>query len=133
MKAYRYTIILDAVLGLCLALIPFVLFPVCEVKDSPMGCFYSGVFITVMGMLVIAFSLLALRKKFRSLSVILAGSCAILSWLVPNRIITFSLCSLCADPSHACRASAMPAAGIIIAAIVILSSAALILDFIGGR
>ena len=96
-----------AILSLALVLTPFVIFPVCEnlkPDGSHMGCWYSGIFITSMGILIFIFAFLALMKKFPVIFSILSGAAAVICWLVPNRIFEIPPCSLCGDFSHACRA-----------------------------
>ena len=74
MKTQKFLLWLNAALGAVLALTPFVLFPVCtepRPDGTPMKCWYSGVFITIMGVLLVAFSLMSLWGKLPSL---LSGS-----------------------------------------------------------
>lgn len=126
--------------GLILALSPFVLFPVCNdtrPDGAFMGCFYLGVFITLMGVLIILFALIAILEKFSSLCVIFSGICAVMCWLVPNGIIKISgskwACGLCANPEHSCRALTLPAVGIIAALIIIFCIVDITINFILGK
>lgn len=128
---------LNTVLGVVLALTPFVLFPVCaELKPdgTPMKCWYSGIFITIMGIAAVAFALLSILGKLPVVFTILSAAAALMCWLVPNGIIGLTgenwACGLCADPSHACRAVTLPALGTLVVAIVIVSVAALIFMFV---
>ncbi|MBQ7560636.1 MAG: DUF4418 family protein [Synergistaceae bacterium] len=126
--------------GLILALSPFVLFPVCNdtrPDGAFMSCFYSGVFICLMGVLIILFALIAIYGNFSSLCVIFAGVCAVMCWLVPNGIIKISgskwACGLCANPEHSCRALTIPAVGIIAALIIIFCIVDITINFILGK
>ena len=90
MKIQKFLSALNIFLGLLLAFVPFVLFPVCGMlkpDGSPMNCFYGGIFIMTMGILIFAFAILKLKKFFPSLLSILLSVCAVLPWLVPNEII----------------------------------------------
>ena len=140
-KTQRYLLWINAVLGGVLALAPFVLFPVCadpKPDGTPMGCYYSGIFITIMGVLVIVFSLLsAQQKKWGALSFIASGTAAALCWLVPNKIVPVGgadwACGICGKADHACRVTTMPAVGVLVAVIVVASVAGLIMNFVKGK
>ena len=112
MKIQKFLSALNIFLGLLLAFVPFVLFPVCGMlkpDGSPMNCFYGGIFIMTMGILIFAFAILKLKKFFPSLLSILLSVCAVLPWLVPNEIIKIAgdtwACDLCAAPEHGCGPS----------------------------
>lgn len=126
-----------ALLGAILALTPFILFPVCaepRPDGTPMKCWYSGIFITVMGVLIAGFALMSLRGKLPIVFTVLSAAAALMCWLVPNGIVSLAgngwACGLCADPGHACRAVTLPALGCIVTAIIIVSAAALVLKFV---
>ena len=140
MKVQKFLLWLNAVLGAALALTPFVLFPVCaELKPdgTPMKCWYSGVFITIMGALIVAFALMSLRGKLPIVFTVLSAAAALMSWLVPNGIVTLAgegwACGLCADSAHACRAVTLPALGVLVAVVPLVSAAVLTLNFVQGR
>ena len=140
MKGQKFLLWLNAGLGAVLALTPFVLFPVCaELKPdgTPMKCWYSGIFITIMGALIVAFSLMSLWGKRPAVFMILSAAAALMSWLVPNGIVTLAgegwACGLCADSSHACRAVTLPALGVLVSGVVLVSVFVLILNFVQGR
>ena len=119
--------------GIILALVPFVIFPVCNSlrpDGSHMGCWYSGIFITVMGAFIV---LLSLPKKFPALRLVISALCALLCWLVPNKIIAVSPFGLCANPEHACRASTMPAVGVLVIVIIAVCVLGLVYDFVMGK
>lgn len=137
MKAKKYLSIINIILGLALVLTPFVLFPVCSMPKpdgTPMGCYYSGIFITSMGVLVVVFSLLAFFLKFPAISLLFSLTASIMCWLVPNRIVELSghgwACSLCGNPDHACRASTMPVVGGLVIAITIMCVIGLVMNFV---
>ena len=127
------------ILGLIMALTPFLIFPVCDgmkPDGTPMNCFYSGMFIASMGLFVAIFSLTSMRSKLHSIFVIFSGACAVSAWLVPNGIIHVAgsnwACGLCANPEHSCRALTLPAVGVLAIVIVVLCVVALIFDFVKG-
>ena len=137
MRIKKYILIANSILGLLIALVPFVLFPVCSTlkpDGSHMGCFYSGIFITVMGILAVIFSLLALKAKFSSLFTLLSACAGLMCWLVPNRIITLEgdgwICALCSMENHACRADTMPAVCALISVLIVLSVIYLVVNFV---
>ena len=123
--------------GIVLGLSPFVLFQVCDTlkpDGTPMGCHYSGVFITCMGVLVALLSIaVLLSRKFIASYAVCSAAAASLCWLVPNRIVVVSPCGLCGNPDHACRAVTMPAVGIIAAILIVSSTALLIMGLVTGR
>ena len=135
-RNFKIIILLNALSGIILILLPFVIFPVCGTLKSDgthMSCFYSGVFISCMGFLIVIFSCLAMfKKKFFSVSFFISDFLALSCWLVPNKILNIEGIGLCANPSHACRASTMNAVLVMIIFIVILSFAALTLKFVTG-
>ena len=124
----------NVVLGALLALSPFVLFPVCSAlrpDGTHMACWYSGLLITAMGAVIV---LLSLMKKAPAVRAVMSCGCALACWFVPNRIIALSPFGLCADPEHACRASMMPAVGVLVIMIAAVCVAGLAADFVrGGR
>ena len=129
----KYLLCLNLAAGIALALVPFVLFPVCgtlKPDGTPMGCHYSGIFITCAGVFV---ALLILINKFTALysvcSIVAAGLC----WLVPNKIIVVGMCGLCANPEHACRSATMPTVIVIAAVIIVSSTALLVMRLVTGR
>ncbi|MBR1486086.1 MAG: DUF4418 family protein [Synergistaceae bacterium] len=140
MRIQKILSALSFISGAILAMASFILFPVCEnlkQDGTRMGCFYSGIFITAMGILILIFSLLCFFKKFPAAMNFLSSVSAVMSWLVPNRIINLSgenwFCGLCGSLEHACRASTMPAVGVLIAVIVLVNFAGLIFNFINGN
>ncbi len=137
MKAQKLLLWLNAGLGAVLALTPFILFPVCaELRPdgTPMKCWYSGIFITVMGVLTVGFSLMALWGKLPAVFALLSAAAALMCWLVPNGIVTIAgetwACGLCADPNHACRAVTSPALAVIVPLAVLVSVFFLVLRFV---
>ena len=137
MRIKKYILIANSILGLLIAFTPFVLFPVCSAlkpDGSHMGCFYSGIFITVMGVIVLLFSLLALKAKFSSLFTLLSACAGLMCRLVPNRIITLEgdgwLCGLCSMENHSCRADTMPAIYALISVLIVLSVIYLVVNFV---
>lgn len=142
MRVLRDIIILEAVkmfmkisafAGVILALIPFVLFPVCESlrpDGSHMACWYSGIFITVAGVVI---AILSCVKRFRVMSLIASMCLAVSCWLVPHRVIDIVPLGLCGDLSHSCRAEMMPAVGVIVCVVVCVSFAGLIMGFVRGK
>ena len=139
--------ILNALLGVVLALTPFVLFPVCGPMPNGkyMMCHYSGIFITGMGALIVVLSLLALwghRKRWVApLSGVLSIVAALLSYLVPMRIVVIGNkatmgweCGLCKAADMACHTTTMPAVTVLVSALVLVHVVALIRGFVGrGR
>ena len=129
----KSVLLLNLAAGIALALVPFVLFPVCgalKPDGTPMGCHYSGIFITCAGVFV---ALLLLINKFTALYSVCSIVAASLCWLVPNKVIVVGLCGLCANPEHACRAATMPVVSIVAAVIVIASTALLVMRLVTGR
>ena len=118
--------------ALVLMLSPFVLFPVCQelrADGTRMKCFDSGIFITVIAVLIlIVLALSFLFNKFPNLSLSFASVLAFACWFVPEKFI-----GLCGNPQHACRAITMPYVGVFAALIVLLSFTGLIFNFIGGK
>ena len=140
MRIQKFLSAVSFISGAILALTPLLLFPVCEnlkQDGTHMGCFYSGIFITAMGVLILIFSLLCFFKKFPAAMNFLSSVSAVMCWLVPNRVINISgkgwTCGLCGSLEHACRASTMPAVGVLIAVIVLVNFAGLIFNFINGN
>lgn len=131
---------LNAFLGLVLALTPFVLFPVCGTPapdGGPMKCHYSGIFIVAAGLLVVALSLLSLtvvrKRGVFACACILSAGAALLAYTVPERIVSLGdkavwgwECGLCGDIHHACRAVTMPAVSVLVLGIVLLNVLALL-------
>ncbi len=139
--------ILNALLGVVLALTPFVLFPVCGPMPNGkyMMCHYSGIFITGMGALIVVLSLLALwghRKRWVApLSGVLSIVAALLSYLVPMRIVVIGNkatmgweCGLCKAADMVCHTATMPTVTVLVSALVLVNVVALIHGFVGrGR
>lgn len=128
---------LTALLGAALALSPFVLFPVCTAAAAGGGhmkCWYSGLFITAMGVLVIAAALCAWRGRLVAPAFAVAAAAALLCWLVPNGVVPISgdgwRAGLCGDASHACNAVTMPVVGKLVAGTVIVGILGLIAGFL---
>ena len=116
----RRLAVFEAFLGVLLALTPFVLWPVCSMPKPDGGhmlCWYSGILITAIGVLVVLFSILAWWKSW---SFLLAAAAALLAWL-------------CGMANHACRAVTMPVVGWIVLAIVLIGIAGLVSGFVGKR
>ena len=139
--------ILNALLGVVLALTPFVLFPVCGPMPNGkyMMCHYSGIFITGMGALIVVLSLLALwghrQRWVAPLSGVLSIVAALLSYLVPMRIVVIGNkatmgweCGLCKAADMACHTATMPTVTVLVSALVLVNVVALIHGFVGrGR
>lgn len=82
----------QAILGLLLALLPFVLSPVCPPMKNGhyMSCHYSGILLTVMGVIIIALALLPLgihRRLMGMISSALNLILAVIAYLIPHRIL----------------------------------------------
>ncbi|MBR1672710.1 MAG: DUF4418 family protein [Fretibacterium sp.] len=128
----------EAVLGLALALTPFCLFPVCaqtRPDGTPMGCWYSGVLITVLGAAVVLLAALGLwRRRLSSLAHAGAVGAALMGWMIPNGILRVEgwPFGLCADAGHACRAVTEPAAGALMAGIAAVGLLGLAWGFVSG-
>lgn len=136
--------ILILIAGGVLALTPFVLFPVCQVKmanGKPMMCYYSGIFITIMGSLIVVFMILNFivkKKLVWNITYVLSIVAGIVSYMVPERIIKIGdketlgwQCGLCMK-GHAgmtCNSSTMPAIKIIVPIVVILGLVGLFINF----
>ncbi len=121
---------INAFAGVILALIPFVLFPVCESlrpDGTHMACWYSGIFITIAGVVI---AILSCVKRLRAVSFIASICLAVSCWLVPHKIIEISPLGLCANVSHSCRAEMMPAVGVIVCVVVCVNFAGLIMGFV---
>ena len=87
MKLQKVFVWANIVLGIILALTLFVLFPVCQslkIDGSNMNCFYSGIFVTVLGVSIAAFSFV----KCRVISAMLSSCAGIACWFVPNGVFT---------------------------------------------
>ena len=126
MKLRKIFTLVNIILGIVLALSPFILFPVCNMLKSDgshMGCWYSGIFITSMGIIIAALSFV----KWRFIADVLAAGAAVACWLVPHEFI-----GLCADLSHDCQAVTMPAVGVLIILVVIVNVVELIVNFVRG-
>ncbi len=119
--------------ALILALAPFVLFPVCDslkADGTHMACWYSGILITFAGASIL---LLSLPKKFPALRLSLIALLAVMCWFVPQRIINLPPFGLCAVPEHSCRASTMPAVGLLVIVIIAVSVSGVITSFVRGE
>lgn len=117
--------------SIVLTLTPFVLYPVCQelAQDGTrMKCFYSGIFITIMGILIMLCLVLSYLGKLPNISLAAASVLAFMSWLIPHEYI-----GLCANPEHSCRASTMPHAGVCVIVIIMLSVLCMIFGFILGK
>ena len=129
----KYTLLINTFLGIILALTPFILFPVCS-QTKPdgafMGCHYSGVLITIMGVIIALMSIAAIFTRIYVMSFIISVIAAVSCRLIPDRI---SGVSLCGNPEHACRAVTMPKVDILIFLIVIISVAGLIINFVKSK
>ena len=130
----KYYLGLNAFTGLLTALTPFLLFPVCsQVKPdgSHMACYYSGVIIMLLGIVIVLSSLASLlSSRFIMTSLSVSAICALLCWLIPNGSIPVSGAGLCGNMEHACRAVTMPKAGIFAALIVAISLAGSVINFV---
>ena len=133
----KYLLSLNLFAGVALGFVPFVLFPVCEMlkpDGTPMGCYYSGIFITCMGGFIALLTLgVFFTKKFITLYAVSSIVAACLCWLVPNRVIAVGMCGLCGNPEHACRSVTMPAVSVIAVIIVVSCAALLVMNLITGR
>ncbi|MDO5733701.1 MAG: DUF4418 family protein [Eubacteriales bacterium] len=116
LKENRFLNLLQCFLAVILALVPFVIKPVCRslMKNGlPMPCHYSGILITVLALVVAAVNLLAfcLKKSvFTLISNIVSILLIALAYLLPSRIITlpFSFLprfGLCQSAGMSCRHS----------------------------
>ena len=121
-----------ALAGVILALVPFVIFPVCDTMrpdGSHMACWYSGMLITIMGTLIF---LLQFVKRFTAAGMLLTLCLALSCWFIPNRIIAVSPFGLCSMPEHACRAETMPAVGVMVIVITAMGITGIVMDFVRG-
>ena len=127
----------NLIAGAVLALSSFVLFPVCEMlkpDGTPMGCYYSGIFITAVGVVIALLTLaVILSRKFMRLYSLCAIIAVSFCLLVPHKIVTLNPCGLCGNPEHACRAVTMPAVSVIVAIIIVCSTALLVFSLVTGR
>ncbi len=117
--------------GLVLTLTPFVFFPVCQdfaPDGSRMHCFYSGVFITITGILIMLCIASSFLGMLRNLSLIAASIMAFMCWVIPNEFL-----GLCGNPEHPCRASTMPHVGVFSAVIIVLAVVCMTFNFINGK
>ena len=131
---------LTALLGSLLALAPFVLFPVCAASapgGGHMKCWYSGILITAMGIVLIAAGLCALCGRLVLPAFAVALAAALLCWLAPNGVVPISgngwRVGLCCDPSHACNAVTMPFVGKLVVCAVIVGVLGLTAAFLRGE
>ncbi len=139
MNMKRFFCAANLLLGLALALVPFVLAPVCTAMAASGGhmkCWYSAVLITVAGALLTAFSLLCLTRggRYAFFVVLLGAAVACACWLVPEGVVSVGGAGWCADAAHACRTAARPLVLKLAAALGLTDLAGLILLFVkGGR
>ncbi len=144
---FRIFNIIKILMGLVLALTPFVLFPVCDglMKGMPMKCYYSGIFMTVAGAVIVLFSVIGLfvnKKWYSYLSntvVIVEGA---LSYLVPHQVIKIGNkaklgweCGMCnaakmGERIMTCQTKTVPATNIIIPIIIVLGIVGIIYSFL---
>lgn len=104
-----------AILGILIALTPFNLFPVCEMKVEtvagtlmPMACFWTGKFAVTLGILIAIFSLLAYPTNDLMARRINSGYLAILG--ITTTLLGAGLIGgWCMNPIHPCRANTAPA------------------------
>ena len=127
----------NAVLGLLLALVPFCLAPVCSSLSAGGGhmkCWYSAVFITAVGAMLCAASLVSLLCGSRGVfTVLLLGTAAAAAvWLAPDGVIPVNGCGWCMAPAHACRALTRPLVLKAAAVLALLDLSGLTLLFIKG-
>ncbi|MBQ3396722.1 MAG: DUF4418 family protein [Synergistaceae bacterium] len=112
----------NMLLGQVLVLTPSFLFSVCY-SGSYMDCWSAGFFIMIMGISVEMLSLYALYCPYSCVFNFLSSLAALMSILVPYRVIAVRTFRLCDDASHACRTSTMPAVIVIASLIIILNIA----------
>lgn len=93
-----------------------------------MKCFYSGIFITIMAVLIMICIASSFLGRLRNLSLSAASVMAFMCWVIPNEFL-----GLCSNPDHACRASTMPHVGIFVAVIIVLAVSCMTFNFIGGK
>ena len=133
MKAQKFISTVNSLLGLSMALTPFLLFPVCDSlrpDGSHMACWYSGVLVSIMGVCIF---LLSLPGKFKAIRTVLSSCCALACWFVPNKIIAIQPFGLCGVSDHACRASTMPVVGVIVILVVAVNVSSLAVNFVKGE
>lgn len=132
---------LNALLGLILALAPFVLFPVCGPMPNGgfMMCRYSGILITGMGGAIVVLAILTpwVRGGIVVFFRILSAAAALLCYLIPARIVVVGNkaalgweCGLCKAADMACRATTMPAVNVLVGALVLVNVTALIFGLV---
>ena len=112
----------NILLGVILVLIPPFLFPVCY-SGSYRDCWSAGFFIMTMGISVEMLSVYALDCLYSCVFNFLSSLAALMSILVPYRVIAVRTFRLCDDASHACRTSTMPAVIVIASLTIILNIA----------
>lgn len=91
-KGLKVMSIVQAILALVIALLPFVLMPVCgPMKNGHyMSCHYSGILVTVAGVVLIAVAALQYfgrRKMVGMLTALGQMVIALLCYLIPHKII----------------------------------------------
>lgn len=134
---------MNSILGLILALTPFVLFPVCNKlmkNGKPMPCHYSGLLIVGMGLVIVIVSVLAiwLKKKWLdTVAYLISLVAAVLSYMIPKRIIEVGhmkvdgwQCGLCKSPTMSCQTQTMPAVSWLVGLLVLSCVVALIIGFV---
>lgn len=136
---YKKLSLVVLVLGVILALASFVLFPICSklmANGGHMKCWYSGIFVTVMGGVVVLSSLISLTGRLLPLWYIVSGAAALLCWLVPRGIVKVAgdgwACGLCGNPEMACHATAVKVDWIA-GAIVLFCVIGLLTSFVRGN
>ncbi len=142
--------VLNVILGFILAIGPFGIFPVCQrlMKNGKhMMCFYSGIFLVGMAIIIIAVNLISIKFRKKIVAIImhlLTLIFATLCYMVPHRMIPIGdkkvngwEFGLCKDPfclntgnEMTCLTKTMPAVHIIIAVLIFLSIIGLIQQFL---
>ncbi len=138
MNMKRFFCTANLLLGLALALAPFVLAPVCEAAaphGGHMKCWYSAVLITVVGAASAMLSLLCLVRggKGAFFAVLFGAAAACVCWLVPEGVFSVGGAGWCADTAHACREGTRPLVLKLAGALGLTDLIGLVLLFVKGE
>lgn len=135
--------ILNIIGGAILVMSPFWLFPVCNVlmpNGKPMMCHYSGIYIVIIGIIIIAINLISLfvgKKLYKYFNYITTSVLVASCYLVPTRVIEVGhkqingwQCGLCKPAQMSCNSTLMPAISVIVPVMIFISIGGLIYLFL---